>query len=172
MNNIEKFDKRQFLQKKENMPSVYASGYRLFRDFMVIIMGKRAEKRRLREEWAKEQKALDAVKLPTKNVSLREFRDFVVGELVSSLNKDDKQFLIEHQNPMYYSFTSCRYIMNYYIANYTTRGYKFTDLPDDGYDDHFRENFSVELMYEIIKAVCQEANVSISDEHKPLCGYL
>ena len=141
-------------------------------DFMVITMGKRAEKRRLREEWAKEQKALDAIRLPDQDVSLSEFRDFVVSELVSSLNKKEKQFLIEHQNPMDYYFTSCHYIMNVYIANYKMRGYRFTDLSDDGYSDHFREGFSVELMYEVIKAVCREANVAISDEYKLCDGYL
>ena len=135
------------------------------------MMGKRAEKRRLREEWSKEQKALDAIRLPDKDVSLSEFRDFVVGELVSSLNKKEKQFLIEHQNPVDYYFTSCHYIMNFYIANYRMRGYKFTDL-SDCYGDHFREGFAEELMYEVIKAVCQEANVAISDEYKSCDGYL
>ena len=75
-----------------------------------------------------------------------------VNDFIASLGESDKKYIVENQDPIDYYFSICLYLRNHYIANFTSRGYKI--IGDDGracQGDHFRENYSVTIMYKIIK---------------------
>ena len=134
-------------------------------------MKKRTLKRKLAEEAKKEREILDAVPFPQRDLSLRKFTEFVINDFIASLGEDDKKYIIENQDPMDYYFSTCLYLRNHYIANFTDRGYKI--IGDDGracQGDHFRENYSVTMMYKIIKRICEKANVEFQG-HKPFGFY-
>lgn len=117
------------------------------------------------------QRNLGCSSFSTKRLVTKKFTEFVINDFIASLVESDKKYIVENQDPMDYYFSICLYLRNHYIANFTSRGYKI--IGDDGracQGDHFRENYSVTIMYKIIKKICKEANVDM-EGHNPFGFY-
>ena len=119
--------------------------------------GQRMKKKELKHKRLREQMEAENPKtaFPKLRMSTREFTRFVVEDTLNKLKPLDKQYILEHPQPMDYYFTACLFLRNRYIANFSMHGGKFSDISCEG-SDIFREQYSVELMQEIITAVQKE----------------
>ena len=107
---------------------------------------KELKQKRLREQMEAEN---PNTAFPRLRMSKREFTQFVIANMLKNIEPLDRQYILEHPQPMDYYFTACMFLRNHYVAYFDMQGGRFSDVSHQE-SDIFRDSYSVELMQEII----------------------